>query len=98
MPSEIVLLVAVARGLIEVAGLMLLVRGFVWLFFAKARTNNVVYDLLTTGVTPFLRLTRKITPRFITDNSIPMIAFFWIFWIWVGLSLLHQAIAPGQVS
>ena len=96
MPPE-VLIVALARGLIEVAGLMFLVRGLIWLFFAKARKNNVVYDVLTTGVMPFIKLARRITPRIVSDASIPMIAFFLIFWIWIGLGLLQQAMAPGPV-
>ncbi len=95
MPPE-VLIVALAKSLIEVAGLMFLLRGFVWLFYAKARKDNFVYGLITTGVMPFIKVTRKITPQFVSDGLVPAIAFFLLFWIWVGLALLQQAITPGE--
>ena len=53
MPFEI-LLISVLRGLAEVAGLMLLGRGLLWLFGPKARQGNFVYDILTIGTKPFI--------------------------------------------
>lgn len=90
------MLVSLARALIEVAGMMLLLRGFIWLFYAKARKDNVVWDLLTAGVMPFMKITRAIMPRFISDFPIPLITFFLLFWIWLGLALLQQAMWPGE--
>ena len=84
MPTEIVLL-SMMLALVEVAGLMLLARGAMWLFGPKARKGNFVYDIFTIGAMPFIRLTRRITPRIVHDAYIPAIAFFLLLWAWGGL-------------
>jgi hypothetical protein len=86
MPIDI-LLITVLRGLVEVAGMMLLGRGMLWLFGRKARQGNFVYDVLTIGAKPFMQLTRKITPRIVRDSHIPVATFFLLFWIWLGLGM-----------
>ena len=47
MSPEITVL-ATLRALVEVAGLMLLLRGFMWSFGPKARTN-FIYGIFTAG-------------------------------------------------
>ena len=86
MPLDI-LLITVLRGLVEVAGMMLVGRGMLWLFGPRARQGNFVYDILTIGVKPFLRMTRKVTPRIVRDSHIPAATFFLLFWIWLGLGM-----------
>ena len=95
MPIDI-LLVTAARALIEVAGMMLLGRGLLWLFGPRARKGNFVYDLLTTGTMPFIKLARKITPRFVPDAHIPAIAFFLVFWVWIGLGIAKHALCASH--
>ena len=86
MPIEITL-ISIARALVEVAGMMLLGRGLLWLFGPKARHGNFVYDILTIGTRPFMRATRKITPSFVADAHIPAATFFLVFCAWVGLGI-----------
>ena len=95
MPTDI-LLVTVARGLVEVAGLMLLGRGLLWLFGPKARQGNFVYDLLTIGTTPFVKLARKVSPRFVPDAHVPWIAFFLLFWIYIALGFAKLALCDSH--
>ena len=59
MPTEILML-GMLRALIEVAGLMLILRGVLWVFGLKARQGNFVYDILTIGAMPFVKLTRAV--------------------------------------
>jgi hypothetical protein len=95
MPYDI-LIVSVLVGLAEVAGLMFLVRGLLWLFGPKARQGNFVYDLLSIGTTPFIRLARRVTPRFVRDAHVPWIAFFLLFWIYVGLGYAKLALCASH--
>jgi hypothetical protein len=85
MPYDI-LIATVLLALTQVAGLMLVIRGLLWLFGPKARQGNVVYDLLTVGTAPFIRLTRAVMPRFVRDVHLPWIAFFLLFCLYVGLA------------
>lgn len=91
MPTEIVI-VSALRSLMEVAGLVLLVRGVMWLFGARVGSSNVVYDIFTIAATPFMRLARRLMPQAVSDRVIPAIAFLLVFAIWIGLALGHQAL------
>jgi hypothetical protein len=85
MPTDI-LLVSMARALVEVAGLLMLGQGILWLFGPKARDGNFIYDLFKKGTRPIIRLTRAITPRFVHDAHVGMVAFFILVWLWLGLA------------
>ena len=52
MPADIAT-IAVFHALIEVAMLMFLVRGLLWLFGPRARQGNFFYEILTIGTAPF---------------------------------------------
>jgi hypothetical protein len=95
MPNEIVLLNTL-RALVEVAALMLLLRGVMWIFGPKARTN-FIYGIFTVGSMPFIRFARKVTPRAVDDRYVPLIAFLLLFSLWVALVLTAQALCarPG---
>jgi uncharacterized protein YggT (Ycf19 family) len=95
MPYDI-LIVTLLLALIQVAGLMLLVRGLLWLFGPKARQGNVVYDLLTVGTAPFLRLTRAVTPRFVRNAHVPWIAFLLLFGLFVGLGYAKLSLCASH--
>jgi hypothetical protein len=86
MPTEIVI-VGMLRALIEVAGLMLLLRGVLWLFGPKARQGNFIYDILTVGAMPFIRLTRAAIPRLVGDIYVPLLAFIVLVVLWIGLGI-----------
>jgi hypothetical protein len=85
-------------ALVEVAGLMLLVRGAMWLFGPKARKGNFIYDIFTIGAMPFIRLTRRIAPRIVRDAYIPALAFFLVFWVWVGLVLAKHTMCVARAA
>jgi len=95
MPTEIVF-VSMLRALVEVAGLMLLLRGVLWMCGPKARQGNLVYDMFTIGVTPFIRFTRAISPRAVRDPYLPAIAFALLLGLWVGLGLGQHALCVAR--
>src|SRR5829696_7474993 len=85
MPPEIVVL-STLRALVEVAALMLLLRGIMCGFGPKARTN-FISGLFTAGSMPFIRFARMLTPRTVPDRYVPAIAFLLLFSLWVALAL-----------
>ena len=86
MPTDI-LLVSIARALVEVAGMFLLGQGVLWIFGPRARDGNFVYDLFKKGTAPIIKLTRIVTPRFIHDAHIGLVAFFFLGCLWFGLQI-----------
>ena len=95
MPAEI-LLVSIARALVEVAGMLMLGRGILWVFGPRAREGNFVYDLFKMGTHPIIRLTRIITPRFVHDAHIGFVAFFILVWLWLGLAFAKHNMCVTQ--
>ena len=85
MPPEITV-IATLRALVEVAGLMLLLRGLMWSFGPRARTN-FIYGIFTAGSMPFIRFARAVTPRAVPDRYVPAIAFLLLFLLWLALAL-----------
>ena len=96
MPTEI-LLISIARALVEVAGTLMLGQGILWIFGPKARDGNFVYDLFKMGTDPIIKLTRIITPRFIHDAHVGLVAFFFLACFWIGLAIAkhNMCVARG---
>ena len=95
MPTEI-LLVSIARAVVEVAGLFLLGQGILWIFGPKARDGNFIYDLFKKGTRPSSCFTRVITPRFVHDAHIGLVAFFLLV-VWLGLAVAKRHMCVGRV-
>ena len=95
MPLDI-LLVSIARVLVEVAGLFLLGQGVLWLFGPRARDGNFIYDLFKKGTRPIIKLTRAIAPRFVHDANIGLLAFFILMWLWLGLAFAKRYMCVSQ--
>jgi uncharacterized membrane protein len=95
MPIQIVIISTLA-ALVQVAALMLLIRGAMWLSGPTAR-NNFVYGLFTVGAMPFIHFTRAVMQRAVPDRYIPAIAFLLVFALWVALALTQQTLCarPG---
>jgi len=79
-------LIAIVRTLVEVAGWALIGQGILAVFAGAARQQNVIYKVFQTITTPVVKAVRFITPRFIVDAHVPLIAFFLLFWIWIALA------------
>ena len=89
MPLDILLL-SIARALVEVAGMLLLGQGVLWLFGPKAREGNFVYDLFKMGTRPIVNATRVVTPRFVHDAHIGMVSFIILVWLWLALAFAKR--------
>ena len=95
MPADIAT-IAIFHALIEVAMLMFLERGLMWLFGPRARQGNFFYDVLTIGTAPFVKVTRAITPKFVRDKYIPAEAFLLVLLIWLALGIAKAALCTSH--
>lgn len=91
-----ILLISIARALVEVAGFALLGQGLLALLAGKRRHDNFVYKLFVAVTSPVLRLVRVITPRVILDAHLPVVTFVLLFWLWIGLAALRRAVCVAN--
>jgi hypothetical protein len=96
MNSPELFVLSIIRVMVEVAGYTLLGQGVLALFAGKSRDTNVVYRLMQTVTSPAVRLVRLITPGFVIDRHIPFVAFFLLFWLWIGLAVAKRYICITQ--
>ena len=89
MPFDL-LLVTIARALVEVAGLALLGQGVLAVLAGKTRNDNLFYRIFQVVTQPVIRAVRFIAPRFILDAHIPFLSFFLLFWLWLALALAKR--------
>ncbi len=81
-------LVIILKALAEIAGLMLLGQGVLYVLAGAQRERNLFYKLLKTITSPIVRAVRFITPRFVPDRHIGVAAFFLVAGLWLALTLL----------
>lgn len=84
------LLIGILRALVEVAMFFLLGQGVLALLAGAKRHDNGVYKLFVLITSPVIKLVRFIAPPQIIDRHLPFVAFFVLFWAWIGLAWLKR--------
>jgi hypothetical protein len=92
------LLVVMVKALAELAGLFLLGRGLLYLLAGRKRSGNIFYQVLSVVTDPVIRAARWVTPRFVVDAHIPLVAFLLVLWIWLAIVfwLLPEMCSSGS--
>jgi hypothetical protein len=90
------LLVSVLRALVEVAGFFLLGQGLLYVLAGSTREKNAIYLLFRLITSPVVKAIRVITPRQIVDKHVPVVAFFLLFWMWIGLAYIRRVICVAD--
>lgn len=91
------LVLGVLRALVEVSLLFLLGQGILALLAGPRRHTNTVYQLFIIVTRPVLRAVRKISPPQIIDKHLPFVAFFILFWLWIGLAYMKRAYCESNL-
>ena len=79
------LLLAIAIKLIaEIALLVLLGQGVVGVLAGANKASNPVYRLLQLLGKPWTSAARLVSPRFVPDRHVPLVAFFCLLVVWVA--------------
>ena len=84
------LILGILRALTEVALLTLLGQGLLALLAGARRQTNPIYQLFEIVTKPILALMRRISPPQVIDKHLPYVAFFVLFWLWIGLAYLKK--------
>jgi len=85
-------LLGILRALAEVAGMFLLAQGALFLLAGRTRDRNFVYQLFRIVTRPVISSTRFMLPKVIADRTVPFVAFFILFWLWILLAYARQVI------
>jgi hypothetical protein len=84
------LIIGILRALGEVALLFLIGQGILALLAGSRRHTNIVYKFFLIVTQPVMKLVRFIAPPQIIDKHLPFVAFFVLFWCWIGLAYLKK--------
>jgi hypothetical protein len=85
---------------IEIALLALVGQGVVWMLIRAAGQSaeqNVFYRTLQTVSSPFTKLLRRVTPKFVRDRHLPWAALslLAIGYVWVVFGIANACVSAG---
>lgn len=81
-------IIVVLKALTEVAGVAMIGQGLLYVLAGSRRNENAIYGIFKTITSPVMKATRWITPRFVLDQHLGLVAFFLLVILWVGLTVL----------
>jgi hypothetical protein len=77
------LLVVVIKSLVELSLMFIVARFLLGLMAGAKRSTNVFWQLLDVAAKPALWITRRLSPKLILDQHIPLAAASWLVIVWV---------------
>lgn len=77
------LAVVIAKSLIELSLMFIVARFILGLLAGARRSTNVFWQLLDIAARPALWITRRVSPKLILDQHIPLAAASWLLIAWV---------------
>ena len=89
-------LIGILRALVEVAGMFLLAQALLFLVAGRTRDTNFVYQLFRIVTRPVVSSTRFVLPKAIADRTVPLVAFFILFGLWILLAYVRQVICRSN--
>ncbi len=92
------LLLVIVHTLILVAGLSLLGQGVVGIFNWRRRHENFVYQVFAIVTRPVVSVVRRITPRVILDEHVPLVAFLLLLMGYFGVGLWHRDVCLADLT
>jgi hypothetical protein len=85
MGEPALLLIVLFKALVEVAALSLLAQGILSVLAGRSYQQNPVYRLFQVISSPAIWLARVVTPGFIAQQYLGLIALLLLFWMWLAL-------------
>ncbi len=77
------LTVVILKSLIELSLMFIVARFILGLLAGAKRNTNVFWQLLDVAAKPALWITRRVSPKLILDQHIPLAAASWLLIAWV---------------
>lgn len=81
-------LVTTVKLIAEIALLALLGQWLLGLLAGAKRDKNPFYQVLQIVGKPFVTIARLVTPKFVLDRHVPLVAFFLLLFLWVAMTIL----------
>ena len=85
--------IVVLKALAEIAALALVGQGVLFILAGPQREKNLFYGILRTVTSPVMRAARFLSPRFVLDQHIWLVAFFLVALAWVLLTFVKISLA-----
>lgn len=80
-------LVSAVKLITEIALLALIGQWVLGLIAGESRDRNLFYGLLQLMGKPFVQVARLVTPKFVLERHLPLVAFLILAFVWVGVTL-----------
>ncbi|MFO1195081.1 MAG: hypothetical protein U1F00_23430 [Rhodoferax sp.] len=81
-------LVTTVKLIAEIALMALLGQWVLGLLAGAKRDKNIFYQLLQILGRPFVSVARLVSPRFVVERHLPLVAFLLLFFVWVAVTIL----------
>ena len=81
-------LVTIVKLVAEIALLALLGQWLLGLLAGNKRDKNLFYQILQIMGKPFVAAARLVSPRFVLDRHLPLVAFLMLVFVWLGATIL----------
>ena len=85
-------LILALKAVTEIALLALLGQGLVGVLSGQGRAGNPFYRVLQVVGRPFVSLARRLSPRWVLDRHVPLVAFVLLAWAWVALTMAKVSV------
>ena len=76
-------LILALKAVTEIALLALLGQGLLGALSGQKRSHNPFYRVLQAVGQPFVSLARRVSPRWVLDRHVPLVAFLVLAFVWV---------------
>ena len=97
---SMLLAVVILKSLIELSLMFIVGRFLLGLLAGAKRQTNVFWQLLDVAAKPALWLTRRISPKLILDQHIPLAAASWLIiaWVLVVMAKVDMCLQAGGAA
>lgn len=82
------LLISIAKALVEIAAMSLVAQMLVGLFSPSTREANPIYRLFSVITKPVNTAVRRIMPAFVLNQHIALVSLFLLLLLWLALLML----------
>ena len=81
-------LVTTIKLIAEIALMALLGQWLLGLLAGARRDKNIFYQILEIVGRPFVAVARFLSPKFVVERHLPLVAFFLLVFVWLGATIL----------
>ncbi len=94
------LMIVILKSLIELSLMFLVGRFLLGLLAGAKRQSNIFWQLLDVASKPSLWLTRRVSPKLILDQHIPLAAGSWLIiaWVLVVMAKIDSCLQVGAAA